>query len=118
MHINDNYFYFVYKGSCFIMLWHSNFTYMDDLLYDSERHFSNFSDVKIKLYAVYRHDCRDSLFVCFWVFFPLEDFFYSFGDVTITDEELQILAYARHSWPLSSEGSLACHTTVTRGTHL
>ena len=32
--------------------------------------------------------------------------FYSYGDVTITGEGLQILTFARHSWPLSSEGSL------------
>ena len=34
-----------------------------------------------------------------------------------TSKGLQILTYARHSWPLSSECSLACHTymyTVTR----
>ena len=36
--------------------------------------------------------------------------FHSYGDVTITSEGLQILNYARHSWLLSSEGSLACHT--------
>ena len=29
---------------------------------------------------------------------------------TINGEELQLLTYAWHSWPLSSEGSLACHT--------
>ena len=38
--------------------------------------------------------------------------FHSCGDVTITGEELQILTCARHSWPLSSEGSLACHTYI------
>ena len=31
--------------------------------------------------------------------------FHSYGDVTITGEGLQILTYARRSWPLSSEGS-------------
>ena len=36
--------------------------------------------------------------------------FHSFGDVIIAGEELQILTYGRHSWPFSSEGSLACHT--------
>ena len=34
--------------------------------------------------------------------------FHSYGDVTISVEVLQILT--QHSWPLSSEGSLACHT--------
>ena len=33
--------------------------------------------------------------------------FHSYGDVTIVGEGLQILTHARHSWPLSSEGSLA-----------
>ena len=32
--------------------------------------------------------------------------FHSFGEVTIAGEELQILTYAMHLWPLSSEGSL------------
>ena len=41
--------------------------------------------------------------------------FHSFGDVAFAGEGLQILTYARHLWPLSSEGSLACHT---RGTNL
>ena len=35
---------------------------------------------------------------------------HSFGDVTIIEEGQQILTYARHSWPLSSEISLACLT--------
>ena len=39
----------------------------------------------------------------------------SYGDVTITGDGLQILTYVRHSWPLSSEGSLACHTYCDTG---
>ena len=35
--------------------------------------------------------------------------FQSYGDDTITGEGLHILNYTRHSWSLSSEGSLACH---------
>ena len=35
---------------------------------------------------------------------------HSFGDVTISGEGLQSLTYTRHSCPLRSEGSLACHT--------
>ena len=42
--------------------------------------------------------------------------FHSYGDVTIAGEGLQILTYAHHSWPLSSEGSLRCHSN--RGTGL
>ena len=37
------------------------------------------------------------------------------GDVTITGEGLHILTYARHSSPLSSESSLACHTYCDTG---
>ena len=56
-------------------------------------------------------------FVCLWFFIP-ERIFHSYGDVTITGEGLQILTYARHSWPLSSDGSLACHTYCEgRGGH-
>ena len=59
------------------------------------------------------------LFVCLfvWSFSSLSRTFHSFmyGDVTIADEGLQILTYARHSWPLSSEGSLACHTYCDMG---
>ena len=51
------------------------------------------------------------LFVCFGFSLPLEVFFtHMKRDFTITDEELQMLTYARHPWPLSREGSLACHT--------
>ena len=41
--------------------------------------------------------------------------FYSYGDITITGEGLQILTYIRPSWLLSSEGSLACHTFFDKG---
>ena len=41
--------------------------------------------------------------------------FHSNGDVIITGEGLRILTYARHSWPLSSDGSLACHTYCDTG---
>ena len=36
--------------------------------------------------------------------------FHSSGEVIITGEGFQILTYDRHPWPLSNEGSLACHT--------
>ena len=49
------------------------------------------------------------LFVCLKFYVPLENFSFirrrhHYG------EGLQILTYARNSWPLSSEGSLTCHT--------
>ena len=51
-------------------------------------------------------------FVCLfvWRFSSHSRMFYSFQDVTITGEGLQILMLARHSWPLSSKRSLTCHT--------
>ena len=43
--------------------------------------------------------------------------FHAYGDVTstITVEGQQILTYFRHSWPLGSEGSLACQTYCDTG---
>ena len=61
------------------------------------------------------------LFVCLfvWSFSSHSRIFHSFGDVTINGEALQILVYARHSWPLSNKVSLMCHTyTVTRANPL
>ena len=46
----------------------------------------------------------------FKVFSSHSRMFHSYGDVTIAGEVLKIMTYARHLWPLSSEGSLACHT--------
>ena len=39
----------------------------------------------------------------------------SCGNDNVAGEWLQILAYARHSWPLSIDGSLACHTYCDTG---
>ena len=61
------------------------------------------------------------MFVCllgflFFMFSFVQEFsshsriFHSYGDVTIKGEGLQIWTYARHSWPLSREDSLTCHT--------
>ena len=44
--------------------------------------------------------------------------FYSFGDITIAGEGLQILTYARDLWPLGSEGSLMATPTMARGIRL
>ena len=54
-----------------------------------------------------------SLFV--WGFSSHSRIRHSYGDLTNAGEVLQILTYARHSWPLSSEGSLACHTYCNMG---
>ena len=53
-----------------------------------------------------------SLFVCLFVWSLLSHsrIFHPYGDVTMAGEGLQSLTYAWHSWPLSSKGSLTCHT--------
>ena len=43
------------------------------------------------------------LITCYIIFFPL------FLISVPLEKGLQILTYTRHSWPLSSEGSLTCH---------
>ena len=65
-------------------------------------------------FFVHLNDC---LFICLfvWCFSPHSRIFHSYWDVTIAGEGLQILTYARHSWPLSSEGSLTSHTYCDRG---
>ena len=57
------------------------------------------------------------LFICLfiWSLSSHSRIFHSYVDVTIAGEGLQILTYARHSWPLSSEGSLRCHTCCDTG---
>ena len=50
------------------------------------------------------------VFVCLFVNLFVSSIFHSCGDVTMIGEGLQILTYARHPWPSSSVGSLACHT--------
>ena len=54
------------------------------------------------------------MFVCLFVSSHLR-IFHSYGDVTIASEGLQILTYARHLWPLISEGSLTCPTHCGTG---
>ena len=53
-----------------------------------------------------------------WIIFCLFVCFLSHSRIfylTITVKGLQILTNARNSWPLSSEGSLACHTYCDTG---
>ena len=57
--------------------------------------------------------CVFVLFVC--GFSSHSRIFLSYGEVTIADDGLQILTCAWHSWPLSTEGSLACHTYCDTG---
>ena len=49
-----------------------------------------------------------SLFV--WGLSSYSRIFHLYGDVIIASEWLQIFNSARHSWPLSKEGSSECHT--------
>ena len=62
-----------------------------------------------------RYHCL--LFVCLFVSGSSSHsrIFHSYGDVTITAEGLQIFTYARHSRPLGSKGTLACHTYCDTG---
>ena len=59
--------------------------------------------------------CADFVCLFVWGLSSHSRIFHSHGDVTIAGEGLQILTYARHSWPLSSEGSLTCHTYCDTG---
>ena len=57
----------------------------------------------------------NSTYVCLYgVFRPTREFF-THSEKSPLPLGLQILTYARHSWPLSSEGSLACHTYCDMG---
>ena len=38
-----------------------------------------------------------------------------YGDISINGVGLQIFTYGQHLWPLSSEGSLVCHTYCDTG---
>ena len=65
-----------------------------------------------------------NFFACWVIFGPTREFFSLIWRCmiwrveTINGEELQLLTYACHSWPLSSEGSLACHTCCATGLSL
>ena len=47
-----------------------------------------------------------------WDLLSHSKIFHSYGNVTIAGEGLQILTYARYSWSLSSEGSLAVELSL------
>ena len=70
--------------------------------------------LRLKKLHVYKEAFKKKiLFV--WSFSSHSRIFHSFGDSTIAVEGLQIFTYAQHWWPLSSEGSLACHTYCDTG---
>ena len=58
---------------------------------------------------------KSILSVCLLVCSFHSRIFHSHGDVTSAGEGLQMLIHAGHSWPLSSKGSLACHTYCDTG---
>ena len=56
------------------------------------------------------------ILVSLWFFINSKIFLsMTFGDVTITIQDLQILTCTRHSWSLRSEGSLKCRTYSDTG---
>ena len=61
------------------------------------------------------HFCFFIACLPFWVFSSHTIIFHSYGDGIIAGEGLQILTYSRHSWSLSSEGSLAWNTYYDTG---
>ena len=65
--------------------------------------------IRLHLY-IQSIQCRLFVYLFFWSFSSHSRIFHLFGDVPIAGEGLQNFTYARHSGPLSSEGSLACDT--------
>ena len=59
------------------------------------------------MFTIQKHNVYSFFFGVFVVVIlrPTREFF-THGNVTITNERLQILTYSWHSWPLSSEGFL------------
>ena len=78
--------------------------YMSVTVYNS---FLNAHVVEIEQLSIVLFVC---LFVCLWCIVPLENF-----SLTWRRHHYQILIFARHSWSLSSEGSLASHTSYDTG---
>ena len=56
-------------------------------------------------------------YICLFVldFTSHSKIFHSYGGITIAVEGLQILTYAQHLWPFSSEVSLTCYTHCDTG---
>ena len=57
-----------------------------------------------------------SCILCLFVwFFPTREFFTYMQTSPLPVKGCKLLTYARHSWPLSSEGALTCHTHCDTG---
>ena len=70
------------------------------------------------LLVAFAFDFYRLCFVCLFGVFRFSSYskiFHSYGDVIIGVEGPQNLTYVRHSWPLSCEGSLACHAYCDTG---
>ena len=92
-------------------LWHwINLTLQTVALKSYRNNVSFYADVcpSLKWYA-----CTICLFL-FWGFSSHLRIFHSYEDGTKYEKQ-QILTYTRHSWPLSSEGSLVCYTYCDTG---
>ena len=74
----------------------------------SDKTSENYTACVIRIYIVIA-------FILVWGFTSHSRIFHSYGVVSITGEELQIVIYTRHSWLMSSEGYLACHTYCDTG---
>ena len=71
----------------------------------------------LKIYTVFPEDFIHliiHIYVCMFVCSSHSRIFHSFGDVTIIGERMKMIN-ARLVWPLSSKGSLACHTYCDPG---
>ena len=71
----------------------------------------------LKIYTVFPEDFIHLIihvYVCMFVCSSHSRIFHSFGDVTIIGERMKMIN-ARLVWPLSSKGSLACHTYCDLG---
>ena len=76
-------------------------------------HLSTQIQLTLPKYSCTKFNDQSSKFVSLWgIFRPTREIF-----THVTGEGRQMLTYtrARHSWPLSSEGSLACHTYCDTG---
>ena len=77
---------------------------------------SNDLDLLIQLLFITSHKKNDRFFIDLSVVFrPNREFFTHTETSPLPVKGLQILTYAEHSWPLSCEGSLACHTFCDTG---
>ena len=100
-----------YVMTSFFLFFNQN-AYIELLLVNSKLTMRTIILIETNVVFINSHvfSCQSYIFCLFdWVFLSLSRIVHSYRDVTINGEGLQILMYARHSWSLSSEGSLACH---------